>query len=264
MSSVSFDLSQTNALITGGTSGIGFAIAEALLAHGARVATGSRGDEKVSAARAQLEAAYGQAALVQTLDVARRETIDALMDAAEERFGGLNVLINCAGQNQKKPTVEVTEEEMSALMDVNFTAAFYASQAFAWRVIERGDTTARHVIVNICSVTSFQALTEVTPYACAKSALWALTRQLAAEWPGYGIRVNAIAPGFVPADQNREILRSGDRGRRILEGTPMGRFGDPDEIAGAAVYLCAPVSRFVNGECINVDGGFMATGVQEG
>jgi NAD(P)-dependent dehydrogenase (short-subunit alcohol dehydrogenase family) len=119
-------------------------------------------------------------------------------------------------------------------------------------------------IVNVCSVTSFLALSEVTTYAATKGALLALTRQLAVEWPRqYGIRVNAIAPGFIPAEQNRQILKSGDRGRRILENTPMQRFGSPEEIAAAVVYLASDAGRFVNGECINIDGGFMIHGVSD-
>ncbi len=110
----------------------------------------------------------------------------------------------------------------------------------------------------------FLMLSEVTTNACSKGALLALTRQLAIEWPRlYGIRVNGIAPGFVPADQNRQILKSGDRGRRILECLPMERFGTPEEIAGAVAFLCSPAGRYLNGECINVDGGFMVHGVSD-
>jgi len=262
MSALSFDLTGKTALVTGGTSGIGKAIAEALLTHNARVVVGSRSEEKVQNARQELGDRFGEAARVGSLDVSDRQSIDAAFDEANQAFGGASVLVNCAGANQKKPTVDVTEDEMRHLMRVNFDGAFYACQTFARRLIDRGGEDEASII-NICSVTSFMGLTEVTPYACAKSALWALTRQLAVEWPPHGIRTNAIAPGFVPADQNRQILRSGDRGRRILENTPMARFGDPTEIADAAVYLASPAGRFINGECINIDGGFMSNGVCE-
>ncbi len=268
MPSLAFDLTGKNALVTGGTSGIGLAIAEAMLDAGAKVAVGSRKPEKVAGALEKLsEGRPNDAVLSTRLDVTDRESIDAAIGAAVESFGQLDVLVNCAGVNFKKPTLEVEEAEHRFLMDVNYFGAFHASQAFARHCDERGgaDTDAGgESIVNVCSVTSFLALSEVSAYAASKGALLAMTRQLAVEWPRlYGIRVNAIAPGFIPADQNREILKSGDRGRRILECTPMERFGEPDEIAGAAVFLASPAGRFLNGECINIDGGFMIHGVSD-
>ncbi|MBI1375645.1 MAG: glucose 1-dehydrogenase [Phycisphaera sp.] len=268
MSSLSFKLNGEVALVTGGTSGIGLAIAEALLDHGAKVVVGSRKAEKVAAAQEQLAAGRPDDVVLATqLDVADRVSIDNALNAAVDTFGRIDILINCAGANLKKPTLDVTEDEHKWIFDVNYFGPFYACQAFARKVISQGpadETRGGYSIVNVCSVTSFFGLSEVTTYAGSKGALLALTRQLAVEWPQhYGIRVNGIAPGFVPADQNRQILKSGDRGRRILENTPMERFGTPDEIAGAVVYLVSPAGRFVNGECINIDGGFMINGVSD-
>ena len=268
MASLSFDLSGKCAIVTGGTSGIGLAIAEAMLDAGAKVAVGSRKPEKVAAALEALAKGRATGAVLSTqLDVSDRASVDKAFAHATEAFGKLDILVNCAGVNLKKPTIDVQDAEHRALMDINYFGPFYACQVFARQCIKQGApdmTGGGYAIVNVCSVTSFLALSEVTTYAASKGALLALTRQLAVEWTrAHGIRVNAIAPGFVPADQNRQILQSGDRGRRILENTPMERFGTPEEIAGAVAFLCSPAARFVNGECINIDGGFMIHGVSD-
>lgn len=268
MSSLSMELTNKRALVTGGTSGIGLAIAEALLAAGARVAVGSRKPEKVSFALEKLSEERPDGSVLSTrLDVADRASVDQAFQTVVESFGGVDILVNCAGVNLKKPTLDVEEDEHRFIMDVNYFGPFYAAQVFARQCISQGQPemdTGGYSIINVCSVTSFLALSEVTTYAASKGALLALTRQLAVEWTrAYGIRVNAIAPGFVPADQNRQILESGDRGRRILQNTPMERFGEPEEIAGSVVYLASPAGRFTNGECINIDGGFMIHGVSD-
>ena len=282
MASLGFNLDGQTAIVTGGTSGIGEAIAGAMLDAGANVLVGSRSEEKVDAARKALAQGRDASKLLATrIDIADTATFDAALEAGVERFGRVDVLVNCAGVNLKKPTIEVGDEEHRFVMEVDYFGPFRASQAFVRQVAKQnnvacGSPTPADAsnrigqagfggsIVNVCSVTSFLALSEVSTYAAAKSALLGLTRQLAVEWPRrYGVRVNAIAPGFVPADQNREILKSGDRGRRILENTPMQRFGTPDEIAGAAVFLSSPAGRFVNGACINIDGGFMIHGVSD-
>ncbi|MEX2673550.1 MAG: SDR family oxidoreductase [Phycisphaeraceae bacterium] len=267
MSHLSFTLDNKVALVTGGTSGIGRAIAHALLGAGAKVVVGSRSPEKVHAAQAALaEGRPANSVVAVELDVADRASIEAAIASTVEAFGRIDILVNCAGVNLKKPTLDVEEDEHRFVMDVNYFGPFHASQAFARQCEKQGkpDSSAGYSIINVCSVTSFLALSEVTTYATSKGALLALTRQLAVEWPRLlGIRVNAIAPGFVPADQNRKILESGDRGRRILECTPMERFGTPEEIAGSVVYLASEAGRFVNGECINIDGGFMIHGVSD-
>jgi len=282
MPSLGFHLDDKAAIVTGGTSGIGQAIAAALLDAGARVLVGSRSEEKIAAAREQLATGRDRSKLLAThLDIAETATFDAAMAEAVDAFGRVDILVNCAGVNLKKPTLEITDEDHRFVMEVDYFGPFRAAQRFARQIARQNelacgsaapDDASQRIgqagfggtIINVCSVTSFLALSEVTTYAAAKSALLGLTRQLAVEWPRlYGIRVNAIAPGFIPAEQNREILKSGDRGRRILENTPMQRFGTPEEIAGAVVYLCAPAGRFVNGECINIDGGFMIHGVSE-
>lgn len=268
MPSLKFDLHGKVAIVTGGTSGIGKAAAEALLDHGCKVLVGSRNAEKVQAAQEELSAGREAAHVVAaTLDVAQPASFDAALKLAVQTLGRVDILVNCAGTNLKKPTLDVTDAEHRAIFDVNYFGPFHACQSFARQCIAQGkpnEATGGYSIVNVCSVTSFLALSEVTTYAATKGALLALTRQLAVEWPRlYAIRVNAIAPGFVPADQNRQILKSGDRGRRILQNTPLERFGTPEEIAGSIVYLCSPAGRFLNGTCINIDGGFISHGVSE-
>jgi len=268
MPSLSFDLTGKVALVTGGTGGIGLGIAEALLDAGAKVAVGSRKPEKVEAALKTLSEGRPEGSVLSTqLDVSDRKSIDGAIEQTVETLGRVDILVNNAGANLKKPTIDVEEDEHRWLFDVNYFGPFYAAQAFARQCIKQGkpdDEAGGYSIINVCSVTSFLALSEVTTYAGTKGALLALTRQLAVEWPRlYGIRINAVAPGFVPAEQNRKILESGDRGRRILECTPMERFGTPDEIAGAVVYLTSSAGRYVNGECINIDGGFMIHGVSD-
>lgn len=269
MSALSFDLNGTVALVTGGTSGIGLGIARALISQGAKVVVGSRGAERVAAAQESLSALAKDAGdvVAVALDVTDRASVDAAIAKAVEVFGRIDVLVNCAGANLKKPSLDVEEEEHKWLFDVNYFGPFYACQAFARQCAKQGKVEGDgggYSIVNVCSVTSFMALSEVTTYAATKGALLQLTKQLAVEWPRlYGIRVNGIAPGFVPADQNREILKSGDRGRRILENTPMERFGTTDEIASSVVYLVSQAGRFVNGECVKIDGGFMINGVSD-
>lgn len=266
MTALSFSLQNKTALVTGGTSGIGKAIAEAILAAGGNVVVGSRSEEKVESMRAELSTAYdAERFLALQLDVSDYATTDAAIEAGVEKFKALDVLVNCAGVNKKVPTLECSDDDLRWIMDVNFFGAVHAAKAFAEHVKSR-DLPAGEVpcsIINIASVTSFLALSEVTAYACSKGAILALTRQLAVEWIQYGIRTTAIAPGFVPADQNRQILKSGDRGRRILENTPMERFGTPEEIASAVVYLASDAGKFLNGECINIDGGFMIHGVSD-
>ncbi len=266
MSSLKMNLEGKTALITGGTSGIGKAIAEGFLDAGAKIVVGSRSLDKVTTAAKDLCKGRDEGVVAATqLDVADRKSVDAAFETAIETMEKVDILINCAGVNAKKPTLDVSDEEMRFIMDVNFHGPFYASQVFAKHIKSRGGMkSGGGVIVNVCSVTSFLALSEVTAYACSKAALLGLTRQLAVEWTrSLGIRVNAIAPGFVPADQNRKILKSGDRGRRILENTPMERFGDPEEMAGAVIFLASDAGKFVNGECINIDGGFMIHGVSD-
>ena len=265
-----FDLTGKVALVTGGGSGIGLSCAREMARHGARVVLGGRTVDKVQAAAQQLNDALGAGAdgpvaAAVGLDVADDDSVQAAVDEAVRVFGGLHSVVNSAGIMCKKPTLELTGQDMNQLYDIHVTGALRVSQAaarvFGQQSAEQGQE--RGSIINIASISSYVSLTQVTAYASAKSAMMGLTRSLANEWAHLGIRTNGIAPGFVPTDINRKMIEGTDRGRRILEHTPMGRFGDGDEIAGAAVYLASPAARFVNGITIPVDGGYLACGIGE-
>ena len=257
-----FDLTGKVAIVTGGASGIGLAIARAMLQHGARVLIGSRTGDKVDAAVRELDQVVANSDDNPTvagvsLDVQKQASVDHAVKKAMDVLGGVHIVVNSAGTMVKKPTFELTAEEANNLYDIHVTGALRMSQAAGHVFREQHDGC----IINIASISSYVSLTEVTAYACAKSAMMGLTHSLANEWAKYGIRTNGIAPGFIPTDLNRKIIEGTDRGRRILEHTPMERFGTQDECAGAAVYLASPAGKFVNGVTLPIDGGFLACGV---
>ncbi|MEM7627663.1 MAG: glucose 1-dehydrogenase [Planctomycetota bacterium] len=257
-----FDLTGQVALVTGGGSGIGKACAAALLQHGAKVVVGGRTREKVEAAAQELDAlgdvsGDDPVAVAVQLDVASDDSCQAAVRSALDTFGGLNIVINSAGVMCKKPTFDLTADDMNTLYDIHVTGALRVSQAAGHLFREQH----AGCIINIASISSYVSLTEVTAYAAAKSAMMGLTHSLANEWAKFGIRTNGIAPGFIPTDINRKMIEGTDRGRRILEHTPMARFGKGEEIAGAAVYLASPAASFVNGVTIPVDGGYLASGI---
>lgn len=258
-----FDLTGRVALVTGGASGIGKAIAAAFVQHGAKVLIGSRTLARVEEAVAELQALAPAQDPAQptvagvSLDVESEDSIQHAVQKAVSVFGGLHIVVNSAGIMCKKPTFELKSDEFNQLYNIHVTGALRVSQAAGQLFREQHDGN----IINICSISSFVDLTQVTAYAAAKNALLGLTRSLSNEWAKYGIRTNAIAPGFVPTDINRKMIEGTDRGRRILEHTPMARFGTSDEIAGAAVYLASKAGSFVNGICIPVDGGYLSSGI---
>jgi NAD(P)-dependent dehydrogenase (short-subunit alcohol dehydrogenase family) len=260
-----FDLTDKAAIVTGGASGIGYAIAEALLKHGARVLVGSRTKDKVEAAAqslaraTQTDEADTAAPRVDavSLDVTDAASIDAAVDRAVKVFGSVDILVNSAGVMCKKPTADLTPDEFNALYNTHVTGSLRCAQA----VRELMQEQHAGCIINLASISSFADLVQVTAYAAAKNAVIGLTRSLANEWAKHGIRTNAIAPGFIPTDINRKMIEGTDRGRRILEHTPMGRFGQASEIGGAAVFLASPAASFVNGHVLVIDGGYLACGI---
>lgn len=257
-----FDLTGKVALVTGGSSGIGKAIAGALAQHGAKVLVGSRTLEKVEAAAQELDK-LGEgtpdepAAAGVAIDVTNAGSVERAVRKAVDLFGGLHIVVNSAGVMLRKPTFELDADDFNKIYDTHVAGSLRVAQAAGHIFREQHEGS----IINLASISSFVDLVEVTSYAAAKNAVLGLTRSLANEWAKYGIRTNAIAPGFVPTDINRKMIEGTDRGRRILEHTPMGRFGSADEIAGAAVYLASPAGRFVNGHTIVVDGGYLASGI---
>jgi NAD(P)-dependent dehydrogenase (short-subunit alcohol dehydrogenase family) len=251
-----FDLSNRVAVVIGGTTGIGRVLAAGLAEHGATVAPSSRNPAHVEAACRAVEAA-GSPALAQTVDVRSRQSIDVLRDRVLERFGGVDILVNAAAYTFKQPTADIPEEHWSCLMDTNLTGALRACQSF-YEPLKR---SGRGRIINIASLGSFLAFHEVAAYSSSKSGLLSLTRSLACEWAAEGIRVNAIAPGVFLTELNSGIVKDTPRGREILTRTPMRRFGDPAELVGVAVLLASDGASFLTGQCIAVDGGYLASGV---
>jgi NAD(P)-dependent dehydrogenase (short-subunit alcohol dehydrogenase family) len=257
-----FDLTGQVAVVSGGASGIGKAIAAAFVQAGAKVLVGSRTLDKVNAAVKELAAlrqAPDDEVLVAgvALDVTKPESVKRAMKKSVDLFGRLDILVNSAGVMLRKPTFDLDPEDFNRLYDTHVTGTLRCAQA-AGRLMREQHAGC---IINLASISSFVDLIEVTSYASAKNAVLGLTRSLANEWAKYGIRTNAIAPGFVPTDINRKMIENTDRGRRILEHTPLGRFGKPEEIAGAAVFLASPAGGFVNGHTLVVDGGYLACGI---
>jgi NAD(P)-dependent dehydrogenase (short-subunit alcohol dehydrogenase family) len=233
-----FDLSNRVAVVMGGTSGIGKAIAGGLAEQGAHVVPAGR--------RAAMPT-----------DVRDRKSIDALRDWVLEKFGRIDILVNAAGFTFKQPTIGLSEQQWSSMFDTNLTGALRACQSF----YEPLKASGRGRIINIASLGSFLAFHEVAAYCATKTALLSLTRSLAVEWAQDGIMVNAIAPGIFPTELNQGIIMGTARGRELLMRTPMKRFGNPEELVGTAVLLASDGASFLTGQCIAVDGGFLASGV---
>jgi NAD(P)-dependent dehydrogenase (short-subunit alcohol dehydrogenase family) len=246
-------------LVCGGTSGIGRAIALGLAQAGAVVIAGSTNPQKVSAIREELGA--GNDAV--QLDVSDEASAKAAVDYVAKKFGRIDCIVNAAGVIKKQPSLEMPVAEFDRIVRVNLTGTFIIDQA-AGRVMKEQSPDARGVrgsILNVASLNSFISFSEVLAYASSKSGVLGLTRGLANEWAQYGIRVNAIAPGVFPTDLNRPLIEGTPRGQWLRQHTPMNRFGDAEELVGAAIYLLSPAASFTTGETIIVDGGFLAKAV---
>ncbi len=252
------DLKGRTAVVVGGTSGIGQAIALGLAHAGADVIATGRRHEQVKAIAAEIEA-VGCRSLSITVDVSDRASMEHLLSAALGAFGKVDILVNSAGRIKRGPTIDSSESDWHGILDTNLMGVLRACQIFGRHMLQRGYGR----IVNITSLNAFVALHEVAAYAASKAAVQSLTRSLAIEWVGRGVCVNAIAPGVFPTALNSELLEGSARGQELLMRTPMGRFGKADEVVGAAILLGSDAASFITGSVVIVDGGFLASGVNQ-
>ncbi len=246
------------AVVVGGTSGIGRAIAHGLAEAGAAVVPTSRRMEQVEAAAGEIEE-RGRRTLRIASDVSERASLQHVLDECVKSFGKVDILVNSAGRTKRAPTLEFDEADWNDIMDTNLNGTLRACQIFGRHMLEREYGR----IINIASLSTYVALYEVAAYAASKAAVGSLTKSLAIEWAARGVCVNAIAPGVFLTALNQKLLNETARGQEFLTRTPMKRFGKVEELAGAAVFLASDAASFVTGEIITVDGGFLASGVNQ-
>lgn len=253
-----FDLSGRVAVVTGGTTGLGHALAVGLAEAGADVVPSSRRLEQVGEVAAEIEK-LGRKSLRVASDVLDRPSVQALHDAVLKEFGKIDILVNAAGVTHKSPTLEESEAEWSRVVETNLTGTLRACQIFGATMARAGSGR----IINIASLTTYLGFYQVAAYAASKAAVGSLTKTLAIELAQSGVNVNAIAPGVFPTPLNKSLIMGTPRGEELIMRTPMRRFGDAKELVGTAVFLASEAASFVTGEIVAVDGGFLASGVNQ-
>jgi NAD(P)-dependent dehydrogenase (short-subunit alcohol dehydrogenase family) len=258
MSFPALDLTNRTAVVIGATSGIGRAIALGLADAGADVVPSGRRKKLVEEVALDVES-RGRRSLKIAADVSDADSIQQLADGVIEKFGKVDILVNAAGRTIRRQTIDVSDAEWEGILDTNLTGMLRTCRVFGRYMIERRYGR----IINIGSLTSVVALYEVAAYGASKAGVAALTKSLAIEWAPYGVCVNAILPGVFRTALNEGLLDGTARGDELLARTPMRRFGQPNEVAGAAVFLASDAASFVTGHLLAVDGGFLASGVNQ-
>jgi NAD(P)-dependent dehydrogenase (short-subunit alcohol dehydrogenase family) len=252
------ELTNKTAVVIGGTTGIGLALTRGLAQAGANVIPTGRREEQVRAAVSAVEA-MGRKSFAATCDVTDKSSLEHFQKDIYQAFGSVEILVNCAGRTKRTPALEVSEEEWDSIIETNLTGTFRACQIFGRPMIEKRYGR----IINIASIASMVGLFEVAAYTASKGAVASLTKALAIEWAKFGVCVNALAPGVFRTDLNSGLLDGTERGREFLLRTPMHRFGQLDELVGAAVFLASDAASFVTGHVLAVDGGILSSGVNQ-
>ncbi len=252
------ELNDKTAVVIGGTSGIGLALSKGLAQAGANVVPTGRRAEQVGFVASAVQA-LGRRSLATTCDVTDNSSLDRLLRTVLDEFGSVEILVNCAGRTKKMPTTEISDTDWNAILETNLNGTMRACRVFGRHMIERRYGR----IINMCSLSSFVGLYEVAAYCASKGAVASLTKSLAVEWARFGVCVNALVPGVLRTDMNAALLDGTERGKEFLLRTPMQRFGQIDELAGATVFLASDAASFVTGHLLLVDGGFLASGVNQ-
>lgn len=255
MQSRLFDLTGKRALVTGAGRGIGLALARGLAEHGADVALVARTESQLEAAKSEIEAGTGRKAWAFPYDLANLRGIEGLFEEVVRVTGGIDILVNCAGMTVREPTEDASLESFNRVMEVNLTASLRLCQEFCGHR-RQADKPGR--IINIGSLACHAARPTIAAYACSKMGLLGLTKTLAVEWAKYDINVNAIGPGYIATDLTAPLQADAQFSEWVLSKTPLGRWGQPDDLVGTAVLLASKAGDFITGQIFYVDGGWTA------